>query len=338
MLTLNATQLKAAIKAAINIDKPLMVWSGPGIGKSSIMRQITDDDGAQLVDIRLSMWDSVDVRGIPSVVDDVTVWNPPAILPFESNAAFDNTKPIYLFLDEIMQALPAVQSVAFQLVLDRAVGEHKLMPNVRVIAASNRQTDRGGANRMATPLANRFMHVELIHHLDSWCQWAWGKDLNPLPIAFLRLRPDLLNTFDPAKGDVAFATPRSWETVCEIVTQRVSTDVRYALIAGTIGEGPAAELEAFMRVWEKMPNIDGILMTPDTATVPTDPATLFAVTAALAQRAEKGNFDNIVKYGARLPDEYSMCMVKDAVRRKPEVQMTKAFNRFAVDHASVWKD
>jgi hypothetical protein len=338
MLQLNATNTMLAIKTAINMNKPLMVWSGPGIGKSSIMQQIAAEDNAQLVDIRLSMWDSVDVRGIPSVVDEVTVWNPPAVLPFEGNSAFDPSRPIYLFLDEAMQALPAVQSVAFQLVLDRAVGEHKLMSNVRVIMASNRQTDRGGANKMATPLANRLMHVELIAELDPWCKWAWGKDLNPLPIAFLRLKPDLLNTFDPAKGDVAFATPRSWETVCEIVSQNVPIAVRYAMIAGTVGEGPAAEVEAFMRTWERMPNIDGIIMNPDSAPIPTEVDVQYAVAAALAQRAKTGNFDNIVKYANRLPNEYGMMLVKDAVRRTQSLQLTKAFNRYAVDHADVWED
>lgn len=338
MLSLNATQMQSAIRTAMALDKPLMLWSSPGVGKSQIMRQIAEEDDAQLVDIRLSMWDSVDIRGIPSVVNNTTVWNPPAVLPVEGNCVFDPARPIYLFLDEVMQALPAVQSVAFQLVLDRSAGEHKLMPNVRIVAASNRQADRGGASRMATPLANRFMHVELIAHLDSWCKWAWANDLDPVAVAFLRLRPDLLNTFDPAKGDVAFATPRSWETVCRIVARKLPTDVRYALLAGTVGEGVAAELETFLRTWENMPNIDGIVLNPDSADVPTDPATLYAVCAALAQRAEKGNFSNILKYLARIPKEFQMMSVKDAVRRLPALQTTQAFTRYAVDNANVWED
>jgi hypothetical protein len=338
MLQLNAKQLVTALHTSFKLDEPLFIWSGPGIGKSDVSTQVTHDVGGQLVDVRLSMWDSVDVRGIPIVQEGVTTWNPPAVLPFVGNPRFNKDKPIILFLDELMQAMPAVQAVAFQLVLERAVGEHKLMDNVRVIAASNRQSDRAGANRMATPLANRFMHVEMIPHLDSWCEWAWSKDLNPLPVAFLRMRPDLLNTFDPSKGDVAFATPRSWAKVCSIVSAKVPLDVRYPLIAGTIGEGPAAELEAFMRTWESMPNIDALLLNPSEATVPDDPATLFAVTAALAQRAEKGNFDSICTYAQRLPQEYAMRLVSDSVKRKPEVQITKAFNKFAVANAGMWED
>jgi len=126
--------------------------------------------------------------------------------------------------------------------------------------------------------------------------------------------------------------------VCEIVAAKLPTDIRYALIAGTVGEGPAAELEAFMRVWESMPNIDGILLDPAGATVPQEPGVLFAVSAALAQRANKGNFANVCAYADRLPQAYAMRTVKDAVKRCPDVQTTKAFNRFAVDHSDMWKD
>ena len=338
MLQLNAQQITAAINAMIKLDKALMIWSSPGVGKSDIIKQMAKDHDAQLVDVRLSMWDSVDVRGLPSATKGVTTWNPPAVLPFEGNKDFDPNRPIFLFLDELLQALPAVQAVAFQLVLDRKVGEHKLMPNVRVFAASNRQSDRAGANRMATPLANRMSHVELIPHLDSWCQWAFTNDKNPLPIAFLRLKPDLLNTFDPTKGDVAFATPRSWATACDIVSQKLEPSIRYALLAGTIGEGVATELEAFMRAWERVPNIDTILMSPATADVPKEPDVLYSVAAALAARAEKGNFGAICEYSQRLPEEFAMLVVKDAVRRKPEVQTTKAFTQFAVKYAAVWSD
>lgn len=339
MLQLNAVQLATAIKTSVNLDKPLFTWGSPGIGKSDTIAQVAADLDAQVIDIRLSMWDTVDFRGIPSIVGGRTVWNPPIVMPVEgTHSIYDPNRLIILSFDEMMQGLPAVQSVAFQAVLERRTGEHKFTPNVRVVAASNRMTDRAGANRMATPLANRFMHCELIAQLDPWCSWAWGKDLNPLVIAFLRLRPELLNTFDPAKGDVAFGTPRSWATVCEIVAAKLPTDIRYALIAGTVGEGPAAELEAFMRVWESMPNIDGILLDPAGATVPQEPGVLFAVSAALAQRANKGNFANVCAYADRLPQAYAMRTVKDAVKRCPDVQTTKAFNRFAVDHSDMWKD
>ena len=339
MLQLNAQQLQPALRAMLTLDKPLMIWSSPGVGKSDIIASLAESLDADLIDIRLSMWDSVDVRGIPSVTKaGVTVWNPPAVLPFEGNPNFDPKKTKVLFLDEAMQALLAVQAVAFQLVLDRKVGEHVLQPNTYVFMASNRQTDKAGANRMATPLANRLTHVELVPHLDSWCGWAFAHDKNPLPIAFLRMKPDLLNTFDPSKCDVAFATPRSWATVCDIVSQKLDPATRYALIAGTIGEGPATELEAFMRTWERMPVIESLIMNPTTAPVPTEMDILFSVSTALASRAEKGNFANIAEYLVRLPDEFAMLCIKDSVRRKPEVQTTKAFNQMAVKYAKIWQD
>jgi hypothetical protein len=352
MQQLTPNLLSKAITLSAKLDKPLMIWSSPGIGKSSIINQLAQDNADVIVDIRLANFDAVDMRGVPSVSKNQTVWNPPAILPFIGNPAFDNDKSgpksgktIWLFMDEIMQAMPAVQSVAFQLVLDRRCGEHALLPNVRIVAASNRQVDRGGAHRMATPLANRFTHVELVPSLDDWCSYAFVKGLDALPIAFLRFKPDLLNTFDPSKADVAFATPRSWETACEIVSEfpKVSqsadaANLRWVLLSGTIGEGVATELEAFMRVWEDMPSIDGILMDPTNAPVPTRPDVLYSTCAALASRCTKGNFGQLVEYSARLPQEFSMLLIKDAIRREPKANMTAAFSKWAVANAGVWQE
>jgi hypothetical protein len=349
---LTPSQAATTIKTCIRMNRPLMLWSSPGVGKSDTVKQIAQDLDAQVVDIRLSMWDSVDFRGIPSTANGTTTWNPPAILPFVDNPKFDPQKLVLLFLDEAMQAMPSVQSVAFQLILDRAVGEHKLMDNVRIIMASNRQQDRGGANRMATPLANRLTHIELVSDLDSWCTWAFSHNKNPLVVAFLRLKPDLLDLFEqtvnptlPANvtrkvnvGDLAFPTPRSWAVVADILEQNLPTHERLPLITGTIGESPATELEAFLRTWERMPNIDGILMNPASAPVPTEPDILHSVAAALVSRANKGNFPSIYEYVTRLPDEFAMLILKDATGKKAELMTTKTFSQAAVKYAAVWQD
>lgn len=338
MLQLNPKQTIAAVSACLDLNVALMLWGSPGVGKSDVVRHVAAQRDAQLLDIRLSQYDSVDLRGTPMPHNGLTVWNPPATLPFEGNPHFDPTRPIILFLDEIVQALPAVQSVAFQLVLDRRVGEHVLMPNVMVVAASNRAQDRAGGYRMSTPLANRFTHIEQVVHLDAWCDWAWDNDVAPLVVAFLRMRPELLNTFDPAKGDTVFASPRAWNTVSKVVKRNLPADVRYALVAGTVGEGPAAEFETFVRTWESMPNIDNILADPAGAEVPRDPAVIYAVCAALSFRATPANFDAVVDYAMRLPREFTVSAIKPAVRKTPTLANTKAFNKFAADFADVYSE
>jgi hypothetical protein len=263
------------------------------------------------------------------------VWNPPATLPFEGskNKKFDPARPILLFLDEMMQASPSVQTVAFQLVHERRIGEHTLMPNVYVVGASNRQSDRAGAHRMLTPLANRMTHVELSSNLDSWCNYIWSKNKSPVVTAFIRLRPDLLSTFDPNNQEPCFGSERSWEVVCDILDRKPPPDLRFALVSGTVGEGSAAELEAFIRTWESMPDIDQLLEHPDKGEVPQEPAMLLAISAALAHRVTPENFNAVITYGDRMGNEYLMRTVKDCLRRVPALMGSPEFNKFAVKHA-----
>jgi hypothetical protein len=185
-----------------------LTFTGPGY-RAGKTEETTCD---RLCDIRLSQYDSVDLRGIPVPHAGMTVWHAPITLPFKGNAAFsEDDVPIFLFLDEINSAAPSVAAVAYQLINDRSVGEHRLMDNVRVVAAGNREQDRGVTNRMPTPLANRFTHVEVDVDVNAWCWWAQEEGLPAEGIAFMQFRKNLLSTFDPAKPDKAFATPRSWE-------------------------------------------------------------------------------------------------------------------------------
>lgn len=331
MLALNPTQTKAAVSKCLTANLPVMLWGSPGIGKSDLMLQTSDAMGGLLVDIRLSQYDSVDMRGIPSVDSGFTTWNPPNTLPFVGSA-FDTPENkdrlILLFLDEILQALPAVQSTAFQLVLDRRVGEHILMPNTRVVAASNRQQDRAGANRMLTPLANRFVHLEMVPSLPSWQDWAWEHGIQPEVIGFLGFRPDLLSGFDPASASPVFPSPRTWEYVDRALKQdndmtNLSPEV-IAMVHGAVGQGPASELLSFIDTWRSMPDPDEAIADPLGTRLPDPkkPAAMFAMTAALAYRANKTSFKNIMAYARRLPPDYTVMCAKASFKKDPRIGAT----------------
>ena len=152
MQELNASQLVNVARSFLRLDIPVMIWGEPGIGKSQVVKQLAREDNALELEIRLSQYDSVDLRGIPHIAKtehggSMTAWAPASTLPFVGNPNFPSDRPIYLFLDELPQAMTAVQAPAFQLVLDRCIGEHALMPNVRVLAAGNLEDHKAGANR-----------------------------------------------------------------------------------------------------------------------------------------------------------------------------------------------
>lgn len=316
-----------AITKCINVKQPLFLWGQPGVGKSAVTKQVAKHANLELVDLRLSLLDSVDLRGFPHMVSNRMHFAVPVFLPIDP----DSTG--LLFLDEMNAAPPAVQSAAYQLVLDRRIGEYKLPDGWAIIAAGNRETDQGITYTMPAPLANRFTHIDFDPNFDDWRAWAMQNDIKPEIINFINFRPGLLNDFDPDKR--AFPTPRSWEFVSRITDSSASVEVERGLIAGSIGEGAAAELAGFLKIYRNLPNPDAVLMNPKTADVPTDPATLYALCGALSSRASEANFDRLVEYCGRMKPEFQVLCIRDAVTRAGELAHTSAFSTWAIQNASV---
>jgi hypothetical protein len=316
-----------AITKCIQVKQPLFLWGQPGVGKSAVTKQVARDANLELVDLRLSLLDSVDLRGFPHMVANRMHFAVPVFLPVDPDSSG------ILFLDEMNAAPPAVQSAAYQLVLDRRIGEYKLPDNWAIIAAGNRETDQGVTYTMPAPLANRFTHIDFDPNFDDWRTWALQNGIKPEIVNFINFRPGLLNEFDPDKR--AFPTPRSWEFVSKITDSSASIEVERGLIAGSIGEGAAAELAGFLKIYRNLPNPDAVLLNPKTADVPTDPATLYALCGALSVRASEANFDRLVEYCGRMKPEFQVLCIRDSVTRARELAHTAAFSTWAIQNSSI---
>lgn len=323
---MNLSDTGLAVNAALDAQIPPMLWGAPGIGKSELVAAIAADRGADLRDIRLSMFDPVDLRGLPAIVGGLTQWIRPAIWPT------DDTRETVLFFDEIDRAAPAVMSAAMQIVLDRRVGEHVLPDSVRVIAAGNGRTDRTGTNKMPSALANRFCHLDVTADSETWARWAAGAGVDPAIVAFVRFRPALL-IGEAAPTDRTFPSPRAWVRAGRLMN--LPDHIRHALIAGLVSAGPAAEFEAFVRVMRQLPSLDSILADPAGAPVPSDPSARYAVSAALSRRATIQNFAAVLEYARRLPREFEINCAVDAVKRTPTLTGTRAFVAWAVRNQDV---
>ena len=321
------SDISRALALCIEADQPCIVWGAPGIGKSQIGQQTAATLGYALRDIRASLLDPVDLRGIPSVADGRTRWNAPSFLPSAGDA-----KTIIL-LDELNRAPVMTMNGLFQLVLDRALGEYRVPAETRFVACCNRESDGGGIQKMPQALSNRFVHLEMEPDLEDWSRWAVSANIEPAVIAFLRFRPDLLHQF--SRADRAFPTPRSWEFVSRITARKPGNGLEHALYCGAVGDGAAVEYSAFLRLFRELPSIDAILLNPATAPVPSGPATLFAVSAGIARRVSAQTIGRAIQYLDRLPSEYGVYGVQDAVRRDPSLQATPDFTRWAIAHADV---
>jgi ATPase family associated with various cellular activities (AAA) len=333
------SSLYEAIHVLIPQRVPLHIWGSPGVGKSQIVAQVARELSYQFLDVRASQLDPVDWRGIPHVEQGQTTWAAPKFLPSNSRGI--------LFLDELTSAPQMTQAACYQLVLDRKLGEYELPDEWLVIAAGNRASDRGVHFAMPRPLRNRFVHLDLDPDLQEWCEWAVKARIRPEIIAFLRFKPDLLH--QPGSLDAnAWPTPRSWEMASQVLGGSLSRqklvmsnpqirmpDVELDLLSGAVGDATAGEFTAFLRLYRQLPSIDQILLTPDQAPVPSEPSAQYAVATALGRYMTDQSIGRGLRYLDRLPEEFKILAVRDAVIRDQSLTHTPEFVAFGVQHAEV---
>ena len=258
--TVTSVQARKSLLKAFKRQRPVFLWGPPGIGKSELVAEITEELGGYMIDLRLGQMEPTDIRGIPFYNKDSGKmdWAEPVDLPSEELAA--DYPVVVLFLDEMNSAAPSVQAAAYQLILNRRVGKYHLPKNVVLVAAGNRESDKGVTYRMPTPLANRFIHQEMKVDFSSWQEWAVNKNIHKDVVGYLSFAKQDLYDFDAKSASRAFATPRSWTFVSELLEDEDSDDDTIMnLIAGTVGEGLAVKFMAHRKIAGRMPKPEDIL-------------------------------------------------------------------------------
>lgn len=306
---------------------PAFVWGPPGAGKSSVVRQVAEARGMELIDIRAPLLDPTDLRGIPAVVDGAARWLPPSFLPVTD-------KPGVLFFDELNAAPPLVQASLYQLTLDRRVGEYELPDGWRIIAAGNRAEDRSVVYRMPAALANRFIHLEFEIDYGDWRNWAIDAGVDSRVVGFLGFRRELL--FKLEAGQRGFPTPRSWEMVSDVLKAVGGDGQAEDILPGIVGEGAAVEFAAYTRDSLSEKQVRRILRDDENAALPEKLGDLYALVSYIAARS--GN-SKVRKAAAgivdRLPIEMAVLMVRDVCRRHPAFAGEPAVAAFLSGHAEV---
>ena len=254
--TVSPNEAKKSLRKCLKIRRPIFLWGAPGIGKSDIVKQLGDEQSRDVIDVRLSLWEPTDIKGIPyynSQANTMT-WAPPSELPTDPEST------AILFLDELNSAAPATQAAAYQLILNRRVGTYILPKGVSIVAAGNRETDKGVTYRMPAPLANRFLHLELRTDYEDWLNWATLNRLHEQVVGYLGFAKQDLYDFDPKSSSRAFATPRSWSFVSDLLgDDDLDENTLTDLVSGAIGEGLAVKFMAHRKVAKQMPKPEDIL-------------------------------------------------------------------------------
>jgi hypothetical protein len=315
----------------------VMLWGQPGVGKSEGVRRLADRLAQQtgkevrVEDIRLLLYNPVDLRGIP--VPDAeraaAKWLRPFIFQLDPNPEIIHI----LLLDELTAALPSVQAAAYQLILDRKIGEHKLPDNVIIIAAGNRLQDKGVAYKMPTPLANRMSHFEVISDFEDWKEWAITKGIHEMVIGFLNFRSEYLNKFDPNTDSVAFPTPRTWAFVSNYLKIYEDIEKAYPMIVSTIGEGFAVEFKSFTKTYDSLPNIHDIIDGVPVRLENMKPDVICALSSLIVSRASSFSKDELRNafhflLDSGLQSEFQIMTMKDLLKIDEVSRLLRQFQRF----------
>jgi MoxR-like ATPase len=274
-----------------------MLHGRPGVGKTQLVQSLASRHGAQLYDIRLTTIEPQDLRGLPYYDHETrkTQWYRPEDLPDAPNT------PAVLFLDELTAASPYLQPTVYGLLQERRVGRHQLPDSVFIVAAGNTVEDGAVAYEMGTALSDRLVHLHVAASAKDWLErYAVDEALHPAVTAFLRSRPDLLDTTEETlrRGEMIACTPRSWERVSQIMQAISDRQVRSVMVAGTIGTAAAAD---FMRVAEEldaMVTVSDLLQTPRAKRPDLYPATmngLVGLIYGLVAQADKDTITDTIE-------------------------------------------
>jgi len=317
---MKASNITKVVSSLIDRKLPVFIWGAPGIGKSSIVKKIAKDKELEFIDLRLSLLDPTDLKGIPFFNAETKegVWAKPSFLP-----SIEGSKGI-LFLDEINTAPPAVQASAYQLILDRRVGEYELPEGWSIIAAGNRETDRGVVYKMPPPLANRFVHFEMEVDFNDWKAWAYSAKIDASIIGYLAYDKSMLFTFDATSNEKSFATPRSWEYVDSIVKSGIESELILDSISGAVGREAAIGYLSFKKVMKDLPDfntiLDGTLSTVEEEDSKVMMALAIGLVNALLDNMSDEAIDNVVNFSLSLPGEFSIMLIQDMQQNGIDVE------------------
>lgn len=329
MNNMKPIEFKRFLKLSLekNPKRAIFVYGGVGVGKSSCIKQVADELDYELRDIRLSLLDAVDLRGLPDIdkTKKETYWTKPIFLPPEN---YD--KKVILFLDEFNTASASVQNACLQLVLDRGIGEYRLPDKAILICAGNNLGDGGFTFRLSSALRNRFINIDFEINFEDWKVWAYTNDINPLVIAFHNYRKgDLLHSYKADTDNKSFATPRSWQYASEILTIGLENGTLFEALKGVLGEGVASEFYGFLKIYRNLPDPKDILVKKKDI-VPEESNIMYALCGALINevRQKKDLLDRLITYSLKIPKEFAVVLVKDLLKTelKEDVLQSKAFD------------
>lgn len=296
------------------------ILSSPGMGKSSLAKQIAKKFNLKFIDIRLAQCTPEDLNGFPMRVGNKATFVPFDQFPIVGDEVPEGYDGWLILFDELSSAGKSVQAAAYRPILDREVGSHKLHPKCAVMAAGNLMTDKAVVTAMSTALQSRVIHFEMELSLADFTEYAIEAGIDPRVIAYLQYMPNRLMDFNPDHTDKTFPCPRTWEFLSDIIKGEDVTQEDSALLAGTVGTGDAVSFISFVEEFHLLPKFSEIVAKPKNAPIPDKESTKWAAMAMLMEKTDINSIDQVLDYVDRFSTEFQIIFFRGVAARDAKLR------------------
>lgn len=320
MISMSYKELAAELPSVLKAYVVPYLKGSPGIGKSALAQQIANHFGLILIDVRLAECDPCEIGGFPYFNEKTrkASYYPLSTFPTERDIIPEGYKGYLLLLDEFSSAPIATQAAAYKLVLDRKVGQHKLHPNVFIIAAGNNEDDGAIVNPMSTALISRFAMFQLELNFKDWMEWAVSSGIDYRITSYLNFKANHLYTFK-ADATEPYSSPRTWEMLSKIIKPKATADINVAVVASLIGEGVAREFMTFLALEAKLPKFEVIVAKPEETVLPNELGVQWAIMGMIAHNISASTAGQVCKYLDRFTDELKVVTIREIRMRHPKL-------------------
>jgi hypothetical protein len=320
ILSLTPTQLFEELPFIHEAELVPFLLASPGNAKSSALLQYSQAINRPFVDTRLSYKGPQDVLGWPTVRDGKMVFLTPDEYPTE--------EAVWCF-EELTQVPPQVQAPALELMLNRRLGQYVVPKGTLLCATGNLLQDKAHVQRIGSALMNRMLLIRLEVPSMDWIEWAKKSGIDPRVYTYIKFAPQHLSDFDPSKwdGQSAFSSLRSWEAVSRYVKASggVVRSSTHGVIAGLVSAAAAMEFTEFLKVFGRIPTIEGIILDPKGTKIPQKLDERLAVCSSIIGAANEKNFKRLLPYLERMPKELEVFTVKACKSRCEAIQATEEY-------------
>ena len=330
-------QLEGFIPSLLKASIVPFIKGSPALGKSSLAKSIAEKYNLKYIDVRLAECDPTDISGLPYFNQKTgkATFYPFDTFPTEHDPIPEGYKGFLIMLDEFNSAPLAVQGASYKLVLDRQVGQHKLHPNVVIIAAGNKEDDNAIVNPMSSALVSRFAHFEVVINQPDWNEWAAGNGIDYRITSYMNFKPDHLYTFHPDSSDQPYASPRTWAMLSRVIIGTKADTAMLPVLASLIGEGVAREFMTYLELQDSLPTFESILKNPTGIDIKPDLSIRWALMGMIAHRIEVATVVPCTQFLDRFPDELRVVAIREIRLRHPKLlaeskEFSQWFNKVAM--------